>query len=274
MKRHSPPCIQSHRLVRTSGFTVMEALVTVAIILVLIAIAFPVYRVMRQRANKQVALKAMKELGSGLSKYTGQNAGNLPAEDASGNDSWKNAAKPEANDAWYNAVPRLVGRKGVGDYAGSPRDFYTKDNLLFLPGAEYPDSDKKLRDPLFAIAFNTKLQRKDPDGKKRKTNLSDIKNPSRTVVLLEQGLPNEERTLTVQTKRDYDGSCKGSAKSFVGRYGGQGVLLFVDGHAEFIEARDLLTETGSFPFPQGAIIWTPSPEENPNKTSTGQNVIP
>jgi type II secretory pathway pseudopilin PulG len=252
----------------------MEILVTLAVILVLVAVAFPVYKVLQQRANKQAALKTMKDLGTGMTTYTGQNAGNLPAEDASGTDTWKNAAKAESADAWYNAIPKLIGKKGVGDFAGSPRSFYTKENILFLPGADYPDSDKILREPLFAIAYNTKLQRRDAEGKKKRTNLSDIKNPSRTVVLLEQGLPDEDRTLTVQTKRDYDGSCKGSAKSFVGRYGGQGALYFADGHAEFAYARDLLTETGSFPFPQGNVIWTCTPEENPNKTSTGLNVSP
>jgi prepilin-type N-terminal cleavage/methylation domain-containing protein/prepilin-type processing-associated H-X9-DG protein len=255
------------------NFTIMEMLVTVAIILVLASIAVPIYKYMRQRANKLVALNTMKELGRGLSIYTGQNNGNLPAEDAAGMDSWKNAAKPEANDAWYNALPRLLGRKGVGDFLSDPRDFYTKENLLFLPGAVYPESDKKLREPLFAVAFNTKLQRKDAADKKRQTKMSDVTNPPRTVIFLEQGLPSEERTLRVQTKRDYDGSCKGSAKSFVGRYGGHGYLLFLDGHAELTDARDLLNDTGDIPVPQTSVIWTPNPDENPNKTSTGQNVL-
>ena len=249
----------------------MEVLVVVAVILVLAAIAFPVYSLMRQRSGKAAALKAMKELGSGLSMYTSQHSGTLPAEDASGTDSWKNVAKPEANEAWYNAIPRLLGRKGAGDFASSPRDFYTKENMLYLPGATYPDSDKKLREPLFAIAFNTKLQRRDAEGKKKPTKQSDIVNPSRTAILLEQGLPDEPKTLDVQTKNDYDGSCKGSAKSFVGRYGGEGTILFADGHVELVDARNLLTETGAFPFPQTTVIWTCTPEENPNKTSTGQN---
>jgi type II secretory pathway pseudopilin PulG len=253
------------------NFTIMELLVTVAIILVLASIAVPIYKYMRQRANKLVALNTMKELGRGLSIYTGQNSGNLPAEDASGTDTWKNAAKPEANDAWYNALPRLLGRKGVGDL--SPRDFYTKENLLFLPGAVYPESDKKLREPLFAIAINTKLHRKNAADKKKQTKVSDVTNPARTVIFLEQGLPSEERTLHVQSKRDYDGSCKGSAKSFVGRYGGHGYLFFLDGHAELTDARDLLTDTGDFPVPQTNVIWTANPDENPNKTSTGQNVV-
>lgn len=250
----------------------MEVLVAIAILLVLLAIAFPLYNLMRDRSGKQAALKAMKDLGQGLSMYTGQHSGTLPTEDAPGTDTWKAIAKPEANDAWYNAVPRAIGRKGAGDFSSSPREFYTKENMLFLPGAAYPDSDKVLREPLFAIAFNTKLQRRDENGKKKPTKQSDITNPSRTVIFLEQGLPDEPRTLSVQTKKDYDGSCKGSAKSFVGRYGGQGALLFADGHVEMVDARSLLTETGTFPFPQGNVIWTCTPEENPNKTSSGTNM--
>src|SRR4030095_11601502 len=272
-KPNFPP--PSHGWGRAARFTLMELLVAVAVILVLAAMSFPVYTFLRQRANKQAALNTMKELGRCMRTYTDANSGNLPAEDASGADTWKNVVKPEANDAWYNALPRVLGRKSVADFASSPRAFYTKENMLFLPGATYPESDKKIREALFAIAINTKLHRKDPKdptSKKKSAKVADVVNQQRTVAFLEQGLPSEERTLQVQSKKDYDGSCKGSAKSFVGRYGGQGILLFIDGHAEPVDARDLLTETGAFPFPQSNVIWTSNPEDNPNKTSTGPNV--
>jgi prepilin-type processing-associated H-X9-DG protein len=246
-----------------AGFGVMGILVVAAILLVLIAIVIPVYSALKQRANKQVALERVRNLGGAIATYAAQNAGMLPAEDAMGTDSWENAAKPEAKDAWYNALPRLLGKKGAGDFLGAPAAFYTLENPTFLPGANYPDK-KKILAPLFAIAFNTKLQRKDGD-KKERTKLDQIAQPARTVVLLEQGLLNEDRTLPVQTKKDYDGSPKGSAKSFVGRYGGQGVLCFVDGHVELVDVRSTLTETGDFPHPQTQVIWTRAPEENPNK---------
>jgi len=242
----------------------MEVLVVLAVCLVIAAIAVPVYSSFRQRAHKQVALDKIRTLGAAVSTYASQNAGVLPAEDTDGNDDWHNIAKPEAKDAWYNALPRLLGRKGAGDYSHSPADFYKDDNLLFLPGANYPDK-KKFLEPLFAMAFNTKLQRTGLDGEKERTRMDQISQPAKTVVLLEQGLLNEDRTLAVQSKKDYDGSPKGSAKSFVGRYVGQGVLYFLDGHAEFVNVSDVLTETGRFPFPQTSIVWTRTPEENPNK---------
>jgi type II secretory pathway pseudopilin PulG len=244
----------------------MEILVVVAIILVLAAIAFPVYSAIQQKAHKAMATQNMRQLTSALNTWASQNDDTLPDEDAKGSDTWQTAAMPESDKAWYNCLPRLLGMKGVGDYAKTPRDFYTKENLLFLPGAEYPETDKKLVKPLFAIAINTKLQRKaSKDEKKAPLKKSMITNPSRTVIFLEQGLPNEKKATAVQSKNDYDGSPKGSAKSMAGRYSGAGVLTFMDGHAETVQVKDTLTETGRFPFPQIDIVWTAKPEDDPNK---------
>jgi prepilin-type N-terminal cleavage/methylation domain-containing protein len=246
-----------------AGFTLMEILVVVAIILVLAAIAFPVYRGIIMRGHKVKALSNMRQLGAACATYTGQNDGRLPAEDSKGQDTWQNAAKPENAKAWYNALPKILGTKTVGEYAAMPREYYTPQNILYLPGATYPDSESILRQPLFAIAINTKLQRKNPDGKEEEVILSQITNPSQTVLFLEQGLPKEKRVSEAQPK--YDGSCKGSAKSFVARYAGEGYVLFVGGNALSIDGKEILTESGAFPFPQQGIIWTRTPEEDPNK---------
>lgn len=248
-----------------SAFTRFELLIVIAIVVVLTVIAIPVYSAMRMRAHKQVALDRMRELGRGVLDYAAQHGGALPPEDAKGKDDWHGITQPDAKEAWYNSVPRLLGRKGAADFAGNAKAFYSDENLLFLPGANYPDK-KKFLEPMFAMAFNTKLQRTDPSGQSTSTRLDQITNPSRTVLLLEQGLLNEKRTLEIQTRKDYDGAPKGSAKSFVGRYSGAGVLYFADNHAELVPVRDTLTETGRFPFPQTEYVWTRTPEEDPNKS--------
>jgi prepilin-type processing-associated H-X9-DG protein len=240
----------------------MEILVVVAIIMVLAAIALPVYSSMRSRSDKVVAMNSMRQITVALATYAGQNDGDFPKENIGSGETWSNATTPDAEKVWYNALPRLMGQKGVGDYANSPRDFYTKENLLFLPGAKYPATDKKLARPMFAFAINTKLQRKDSGGSKMKAKLSQITNPSRTVAFLEEGLPGEPKAAAVQPK--YEGECKSAGRSFVERYGGQGVITFVDGHAESVSVKELLTETGRLIFPQTNIIWTRTPEEDPN----------
>lgn len=250
------------------GFTLMEVLVVIAIILVLAAIAVPAIETFRTKANKVESLRRMKDLGSAAMAYTAENNGDLPQEDSKGTDTWQAAADPENVKAWYNAIPKQMNRRTVGDYANSPREFYTKDNIIFVPGATYPDTDKKLRQPLFAIAVNTKLQRKDPDtGKKPALKAAQIISASKTALFIEQGLPNEKKDggTDLQRKSNYDGAPKGSAKSFVGRYGGKGFIVFVDGHVEEFTPEELLSETGSFPFPPTNVIWCRTPEEDPNK---------
>lgn len=243
----------------------MEILVVVAIILVLAAITVPTVTTIQIRASKNVALQTMRQLAAAAQAYATDNDGLLPQEDAKGSDSWTGAASLDAKNAWYNVLPKMMGRHSVGDYVSKPREFYTKENVLFLPGATYPESDKKLAKPLFALAMNTKLQRREIDGTKRPLKLSQISQPARTVLFLEQGMPSEKKSSAVQSNKDFDGSPKGSAKSFPGRYGGKGVLAFLDGHVEEWAAKDLLTETGVFPFPATDVIWTRSPEEDPNK---------
>ncbi len=235
----------------------------VAIVLVLASIAFPVYSTVKMRSNKAEALNMMRQLSGAAGSYAAQNDGELPREDAKGTDSWHTAAGSENSKAWYIALPKLLGKKTVGDYALDPRAYYTKDNLLYLPGAIYPENDKKLVRPLFAVAINTKLQRKDSEGVKPILRMVNIAEPARTVLFLEQGLPDEKKAMPTQNK--YDGSCKGSARSFVARYGGTGLLGFVDGHVETADPKDLLTESGKFPFPVTDVIWTRSADEDPNK---------
>jgi prepilin-type N-terminal cleavage/methylation domain-containing protein/prepilin-type processing-associated H-X9-DG protein len=250
---------------RREGFTLMEVLVVVAIILVLAAILVPAVAAIQQRANKTTATARIRDLCAGAQAYSADNNDELPQEDVKGTDSWAAAQDPANGKAWYNALPKAMGKRNVADFASTPRAFYTKDNILFLPGATYPDSERKLVKPLFAIGINNKLQKKDPEGKKPVAKRSQITNPTRTPLFLEQGLPGESKGAPMQSKKDFDGAPKASAHSMPGRYGGKGIIGFVDGHVEEWFVKDLLTETNMFPFPPTDVIWMKTPEEDPNK---------
>ena len=242
----------------------MELLVSIAIMLVLSAMAFPMYQAVKSRGDQTSALNIMRQLGGALTLFVGQNDGAFPAEDSQGIDTWAAATRAENRNVWYNALPRLLGYRTVGEFGAAPREYYTKRNLLFLPGAKYPETDGKLIQPLFAIAINTKLSRRDvATGVKEPARLTTVASPSRTIAFLEQGLPKEKRAMVQQPR--YDGSCKGSAKSFVARYGGVGTVTFVDGHAETLAGEHILTDNGMLPFPPTNVVWTKTPDEDPNK---------
>jgi type II secretory pathway pseudopilin PulG len=248
----------------------MEILVVVAIITVLAAIAFPIITRVKSNSYKTEATNRMKSLAAATMKYGEANDGALPAEDAQGKDGWDNAKKPESEKAWYNSLPHLMQHKSLGDFVreGRTAAFYTNEFVAFIPGAPYP---KKLDKPYFAIAINSKLQRKDKEGKKGDVKYNHIAVPERTVLFFEHGMPGEPKADLVITHKDYDGACKGTAKGFAARYSSQGVLSFADGHAELHFAKDLLTTTGDLVWSEDGttpILWLPDPKEDPNSKPT------
>jgi type II secretory pathway pseudopilin PulG len=263
------------RNTRLSAFTLMELLVVIAIIIILATIADVVYARIKMSSNKAVAVNSMRQLGAAMIAYAQNHDGYLAVEDAAGKDTWEAAMLPAADKAWYNAAPRQLGLKGLGDFAREqkPQAFYSPENLLYLPGANYPPLGRRFTRPYFAIAINTKLFRKASDGKKPDLRMGQVEFPSRTVMFLEQGLPGELRAHATIGARDYDGSPKGSAKSFVARYSGRGVILFMDGNAGEFAGSDLLSSSGEIIWSaesdniNTSIFWTADPKEDPNRAS-------
>lgn len=244
----------------TRAFTLIELLVVIAIIAVLTALSVPLVKSILLSRDKVVALQKFRDLGSGLLTYSASNSGELPLE---GEDtpSWQSAADPEYKDAWYNAIPRLLGKRGVGDYSAQKRSFYRNNNLLYIPAAEYPKG-KESR-PYFALSINSKLRRKGmPDATVRITNFAYS---ARTVMFQESGLPGEKR-LPGQQADSYDGQSKSYATRTVARYAGKTLVVFVDGHAEELDARNIVTPQGLAYTPQstGTVYWTIDPDADPN----------
>ena len=248
---------------RKQGFTLIEVLIVVAISAALAAVGVSLYRSSKQRANQTVALQKMKSLATVLVTYTVENNGALPFEDATGTDDWVNAAKPENQAAWYNALPRLMQAPSVGELGQTnPEGFYREDYPLFIPGAPYPGPTKHLRVPTFAIAMNSRLQRKGDDGIKKAGRYEQIQEPSKTVIILERGMPKDKKTMPAQ--RGFSGSPKANPRAFAARHNQKGSLIFADGHAELHAASDLITAGGAIIFPQTSIVWTFNPDDDPN----------
>jgi prepilin-type N-terminal cleavage/methylation domain-containing protein/prepilin-type processing-associated H-X9-DG protein len=245
------------------GFTLIELLIVVAVVVALAAIGTSIYRSSKERANQSAALQKMKTLGAAFATYTVDSNGALPAEDSLGSDDWLSAAKPENEGAWYNALPKLMGAKSVGELGQSdPAGLYDKSHPLHIPGAPYPGASKRLAKPAFAVAMNSRLQRKGEDGLKPPGKLDQIQAPGKTVILFERGLPNDKKTMPAQS--GFDGSPKGNAGAFAARHNQKGSLIFADGHAELKSASDLLTTAGGIIVPQNSIVWTMNPDEDPN----------
>lgn len=244
------------------GWTLVETLVTVAVLAVLVAIAVPVNHSVKARANRNHAVSKLKGLGTALVSYTTDHNGQLPFEDAPGTDNWQAAAAEENAEVWYNALPELMGAPALGKLANTPERMYEDTYPLYLPGAPYPSSDKKLGNPYFAIAMNSRLQRKSEDGIKKPGSLATIQVPTRTVAFLERGMPGDKKTNPGQ--RGFDAGPKANARAFAARYNGTGLLVFMDGHVSMFSVSDLISTSGTIATPQTTVVWTPDPEEDPN----------
>jgi prepilin-type processing-associated H-X9-DG protein len=248
---------------KSRGFTLIEILIVVSISIALAAIIVSVMRTARAKAHQTTALQKLKQLGSTFAAYTTDKNGLLPLEDSAGTDDWVSAGRPENQEAWYNALPRMMGARTVGEIGSTdPKLFYEANYPLYIEGAPYPSASKRLGAPMFAVGMNSRLQRKSEEGVKSQGRYSDIMEPTKTVVFLERGLPNDKQTMSAQ--RGFDGSPKANARAFAARHNQKGVLVFADGHAALYSASDLLTKGGSIVTPQTAIVWTMNPDSDPN----------
>ena len=93
----------------------MELLVVIAIIAALGAIGFSMVKSAKGKSQQAAALHKMRDLGIAFATYTTDKNGLLPFEDSTGTDDWQNASRPENQEAWYNALPRLMNSKSVGE---------------------------------------------------------------------------------------------------------------------------------------------------------------
>lgn len=248
---------------RKKGFTLVELMVVIAIIAALAAIAFTMFQSARSKAQKAGALQKMRSLGTAFAGYTADKNGLMPYEDCVGSNEWIDAAKPDNQEVWYNALTRQLNASTVGELGQSnPQGFYDQSYPLYIPGAPYPGASKRLASPVFAVGMNSRLQRKDAAGLKIQEQFARILDPTKTVVFLERGLPNDNKTYSGQ--RGFDGSPKANARAFAARHNQEGVLVFADGHAEIHKASALISSSGIINFPQTKIVWTLNPNDDPN----------
>ena len=244
------------------GFTLVELLVCIAIVAGLAAIGISISKSSRQKADLVNATEKLRSLGSGLVGYTTDTNGLLPFEDSVGTDDWITAANPENADVWYNAIPRQMGFKPVGELGSSPGLFYQDNYPIFIQGAPYPSSDKKLGKPYFAVGMNSRLQRMDVGGIKTQGKIAMIENPERTVAFLERGMPGD--TQANKAQKGFDAGPKANPRAFAARHNQKGILVFIDGHAETRAISELIGKSGLINFPQNDIVWTMDPDEDPN----------
>lgn len=62
----------------TAGFSLIEILVSILLVTVLLALAFPIAETVRSKAQSSVCVSNLRQLGEGIQLYAGENNGFLP----------------------------------------------------------------------------------------------------------------------------------------------------------------------------------------------------
>jgi prepilin-type N-terminal cleavage/methylation domain-containing protein/prepilin-type processing-associated H-X9-DG protein len=248
------------------AFTLIELLVVISIIALLAALLLPVYNTVLLNGKKTQSMANMRQLGVMLVSYTGDQNGSFPLPGTLA-PTWAGAASTSdtnETNAWYNALPRLSGQKGVGDYQLTQAAFYQKGSVFLVPAAQYPTS--KLNAPLFAVAYNSKLFGT-AGGADAITSvrLQSITLPSQTCVFQESGLSGEPQIYSSQAA--YNGQSASYATQTVARYGGHTLIAFADGHVAELAGSDVVNPaSGKAYSPQnlGEVYWTVDPTVDAN----------
>jgi prepilin-type processing-associated H-X9-DG protein/prepilin-type N-terminal cleavage/methylation domain-containing protein len=225
----------SPKRVKPRGFTIVELLVAISIILILMGIILIGVRGTRERANAAKSVSNLREIHNAISMYVMNNDGEYPRsrtfvpEGVSGNP-WN-----YEGGFWFNAIGEYLdeGRRFRQDLVGSgpwPQN---------IPFASPSITDKSLHGWGGAgidIGLNGYLfpAGSPPTPRVRGVN---IENPSRALLAVDAADPN---TGIGSWQSGHPGAFTGNNIAF--RHGGRANILFVDGSVGQIERDDLTPE--------------------------------
>ena len=269
----------SSRPLSIRGFTLVEMMVTIAVILVLAALLLPVLNKAKLKAQQVDCMSRKKQWAMGFKMYVEDHDGLIPREgyeifgDVSDLNNWIQVRglpgtnnTTDSDDVWYNALPDYVGVPRAATYAPPNRhpDFYRSASLFHCASARFPPEAPKptYMFALFSIAMNSQLI-EFPFGPT--IRFSRVQDEPRTVLFLDNMLRDEKKVHPDQENSSL-GQPAAFADRFSGRHNGGGNLAFADGHVSWFSGNRVVETDPDSPLrggpimPPTDIVWEPTHE--------------
>lgn len=257
------------------AFTLLELLVVIAIVAILASLVLGNVARARHAAHRISCISHLKQWATAAFVYAEDNQDRLPRESAvEGRNPWEVTASPTNRNVWYNALAEIARIQTMAQYAQTPssqQEFYSNGKIFHCPRARFSDVNATF--PNFSLAMNSKLMRDfetapNPDISaplrlSGVCRLGDIKDPARTVLFADNGIPEEPKLCAGQ--QDYTGEPKTSAAQFPGRHNRGGNMVFADGHARTLKGKDVVQMESGPPHygkaihPPREVVWCTDP---------------
>lgn len=240
------------------GFTLIEMLVVMAIVILLTAIIIPSVSGALRSAQHTHSMNNLRQWGTATLLYMTESGGRMPSRGPEERPSWGEVMN--ARNAWYNVLPPYVGEQALMDIPAHERvNFLEGTSMHRDPAARFNTGELSER-PLFSYTYNSQMNVSRTHGnhipgrgdlRRDQLFISDYTTPSNTVLFFESRVRREDGHPS-QTSANQMGRAYGHSRHVSFRYGGRVNILFLDGATRRFRSDEIFNGTQVINEP---VIW-------------------